>query len=64
MRLLQLLGLCVCVCLSGLTSGCASIGEGANQSTAHNAVAQTRLVNMSCEFRRDGVDSPIRRVAL
>lgn len=64
MRLQQLLGLCVCVCLGVLTSGCTSMSEGTNQSAVQNAVAQTRLVNTSCEFRRDGVDSPIRRVAL
>jgi len=64
MRHLQLLGLCVCVCLGALTSGCASIGQGTNQSAVQNPTVQTRLVNMSCEFRRDGVDSPIRRVAL
>lgn len=64
MKPLGFFGLCVCVCLGALTSGCASIGEGANQSAIQKAAVQTRLVNKSCEFRRDGVDSPIRRVAL
>lgn len=64
MKHLQLLGLCVCVCLGVLTSGCASIGQGTNQTAAQNPAMHARLVNMNCDYRRDGIEPPIRRVAL
>ena len=64
MRHLQLLGLCTCVCLGVLTSGCASIGEGRNQSAAPDSAVETRLLSTYCEFKRDGVDSPIRHLML
>ena len=64
MRLPHLIGLCVCVSLGALASGCASVGAGTNQSAVQNAAVHDSLLNMNCDYRRDGVAPPIRRAAL
>jgi hypothetical protein len=63
MRLPQLIGLSLCVCLGALTSGCASMDQGTDQSAVQNAAVHDSLLNMNCDYRRDGVEPPTRRVA-